>query len=115
MKDSDLLEEARASMTLFISVLSVWEVALLVEKKRVKLDRSLDAWLDLSFTLWEIQLMPLTRNIAVEATRLPGELHRDPADRILAATARVEDLTLVTHDRALLAYARQGYLRARKV
>ena len=54
----------------------------------------------------------MTPEIAVESTCLPGELHGDPADRIIAATARELGATLVTADRKLLDYAAAGYLRA---
>jgi PIN domain nuclease of toxin-antitoxin system len=56
---------------------------------------------------------PLTPEIAVESSRLPGPFHNDPIDRILAATARIEGLILVTRDRAILDYARHGHVRAR--
>ena len=113
--NSQLMEDALASLQLFVSVISIWEVALLVQRERLQLERSLESWLDLSFTRWAVQMADLTREIAIESTRLPGEFHRDPADRILAATARIEDLTLLTRDQRMLNYARQGHLRARRV
>ncbi len=113
--NSQLMEDARASLQLFVSVISIWEVALLVQRERLQLERSLESWFDLSFTGWAVQMADLTREIAIESTRLPGEFHRDPADRILAATARIEDLTLLTRDQRMLNYARQGHLRARRV
>jgi len=113
--DGQLMEEARAGRQLFVASISIWEVAQLVARGRLTLERSLDSWLDLSFTGWAMQTIELNRDIAVEASRLPGELHRDPADRILSATARIEDLTLLTRDRQLLAYAKQGHLRAKRI
>jgi PIN domain nuclease of toxin-antitoxin system len=113
--NSQLMEDARVSLELFVSVISVWEVSLLVQRGRLQLERSLESWLDLSFTGWAVQMADLTREIAVESTRLPGDLHRDPSDRILAATARAEDMTLLTRDTNLLTYAKQGHLRARRV
>jgi PIN domain nuclease of toxin-antitoxin system len=56
-----------------------------------------------------VQLAPLTPEIAVASTRLPFEMHADPADRILVATARHLGATLVTADKALLEMARQGH------
>lgn len=50
--------------------------------------------------------------IALASTMLPGEIHRDPADRFLVATARTLDCRLMTRDRKILTYADQGYLRA---
>ena len=55
---------------------------------------------------------PLTAEIAVECHQLPDRLHNDPVDRILVATARIEGLTLLTRDRAILDYAAKGHLRA---
>jgi PIN domain nuclease of toxin-antitoxin system len=54
----------------------------------------------------------LTSDIAVSCHQLPGRLHSDPIDRILVATARIENLALVTRDRAILEYAAQGHVRA---
>ncbi len=55
-------------------------------------------------------LTELTPKVLMESSFLPGSLHPDPADRIIAATAREFDLTVVTRDRALLDYGREGYL-----
>lgn len=51
-----------------------------------------------------IRLLPLTPQIAIEANHLPGEFHRDPADCIITATARIHGATLLTVDRRILAY-----------
>ena len=51
-------------------------------------------------------------DIAIEAAMLPGDFHRDPADRLLVATARLLDLTIVTSDAKILAYAAAGHVRA---
>jgi PIN domain nuclease of toxin-antitoxin system len=59
--------------------------------------------------------VPVSPWILIESVRLPGKLHRDPADRILAATARENGLTLLTRDDALLEYAAEGHLAARKL
>jgi PIN domain nuclease of toxin-antitoxin system len=55
-------------------------------------------------------VVPLTPEIALESTRLPAPFHGDPADRIIAATARRFSARLLTKDRKLLAYGRQGHL-----
>jgi PIN domain nuclease of toxin-antitoxin system len=54
----------------------------------------------------------LTPEIAIESSHLPGDMHGDPADRILAATARILGATLLTKDQRLIEYSRQHYLRA---
>lgn len=106
---------AQKERVLFASVISVWEAANLEAKGRVQLGAGVHAWLQQSFADDGIQLLPLSPEIAVESTRLPGNLHRDPADRILVATARIEGLTLLTRDARLLEYGRKGHLRTRKV
>lgn len=86
---------------LWLSPISVWELLLLVERGRVELDRDPDAWLDEALARAPMREAPLTHAIARESrrVRLP---HGDPADRFLAATARVLELALVTADRRLL-------------
>jgi PIN domain nuclease of toxin-antitoxin system len=59
-----------------------------------------------------VQIESLTPHILIESSFLPGRLHRDPADRILVATARSQGLTLVTRDHFILDYAEQGYVSA---
>jgi PIN domain nuclease of toxin-antitoxin system len=110
-----VLEVAQAERKLFGSAISVLEIAQLEMKSRVQLSSDITAWLKESFADDGIQLLPLSPAIAVESTRLPGDFHRDPADRILAATARIEGLTLLTRDTRLLDYGRKGHLRTRKI
>lgn len=110
-----LLTSAQRDGRLFGSIISIWETANLEAKGRISLAGGIHQWLESSFADDGIQLLPLSSQIAVLSTRLPGTLHRDPADRILAATARIERLTLLTRDANLLAYGRQGHLRVRKM
>jgi PIN domain nuclease of toxin-antitoxin system len=77
------------------------------------LDLALDvrAWVTQALAFPGLQVRGLSPSIAIESTRLPGQVHRDPADRILIATARQLGASLVTCDEAMLSYARQGHLR----
>lgn len=59
-----------------------------------------------------VQALELTADILIDSSLLPGELHGDPADRIIITTARALDLTVVTRDRHILDYADRGYVRA---
>ena len=95
----------------FVSVMSVWEVGLLHAKQRVALGLALPIWVQRALAP-PITLGALASDIAVSCHQLPGRLHSDPIDRILVATARIENLTLVTRDRAILEYAAQGHVRA---
>jgi PIN domain nuclease of toxin-antitoxin system len=83
---------------LWLSPISTWEVLTLNYKGRIRLDRDLREWL--SRATAGTREAPLTHEIALVAREL--SLHQDPADRILAATAQVLDLTLVTADARLL-------------
>lgn len=74
-----------------VSLFSCWEVAKLVELNRLTLHCPIDEWMDTAFTYPGIQVLELTPKIAIESTQLPGEFHRDPADQIIVATARIHD------------------------
>jgi PIN domain nuclease of toxin-antitoxin system len=87
-----------------ISAISCWEVAKLVEYKRLTLPCSLSAWFEQALGYPGVRLLELTPEIAAESCRLPGEFHRDPADQIIVATARVHGCSLVTSDKKVIAY-----------
>ena len=117
LSQSSMLElnKFQRAGVLFGSVISVWEIALLESLRRVVLQTTIEEWLQTSFEDDGIQLQEISVAAAVEANRLPGAFHRDPVDRILVATARQMDFTLLTRDDVLLAYAKAGHLRARRV
>lgn len=84
--------------------ISCWEVAKLVELRRIVLSRPISEWLDLALAYPFVQLLALTPSIAVESSQLPGTFHRDPADQIIVATARVFGCPLLTLDSKILDY-----------
>jgi PIN domain nuclease of toxin-antitoxin system len=106
----DRIRQASKEGTVLISAISIWEVALLQVKGRLRLSRDLDEWVRTGLSAPGVRLAELSPEILVESTRLPGAVHGDPADRMLIATARRLGATLVTRDAAILSYARQGYL-----
>ena len=87
-----------------VSAISVWEVAMLVSKQRIRLDRPVELWVDIALALPGIQLAPLEPAIAVRSAKLPGEIHPDPADRIIVATALEYAVPIVTPDERIRAY-----------
>jgi PIN domain nuclease of toxin-antitoxin system len=87
-----------------INAISCWEIAKLVERGRLELPCSLEEWFAQALNYPGIRLLELTPDIAVESTRLPGTFHRDPADQIIVATARVHRCPLVTADTKILNY-----------
>ena len=84
-----------------VSAISAWEVATLVAKGRLELDRDVLVWIRQALALPRVTLVPITPEIAVRSTRLGPTFPGDPADRILAATARELGAALVTRDAAL--------------
>ena len=97
--------EANENNTLGISAISCWEIAKLVEYKRLNLPSSLNKWFQQALNYPGIRLLELTSEIAVESTRLPGKFHRDPADQIIVATSRICGCPLLTSDKKLLNYS----------
>lgn len=87
-----------------ISIISCWEVAKAVERKGITLDDDVERWIEAALSEPRIVLLPLTPRIVVESTRLPPTFHRDPADQMIVATARVLDLPLMTADRRIREY-----------
>lgn len=94
---------AEAPNGLGVAAISVWEVAKLVERNRLQLIVPVEQWLPRALQP-PVVLLPLTPEVAVESTRLPGTFHRDLADQLVVATARVFDCPLVTLDRLIRAY-----------
>jgi len=87
-----------------VSAISFWEVAKLVERRRLELPCALDEWMGQALIYPGLRIIHLTPEIVIESCRLPGEFHRDPADQIIVATARIHGCSLVTSDKKLLAY-----------
>lgn len=103
---------AAAESKVHISPISAWEVATLVAKRRIALAMSVEAWFYRLISLEGAVLSEMPPGVLIASVSLPGSPPNDPADRILAATAREYGLTLVTRDRRLLKYADEGHLRA---
>lgn len=111
----DRINEAGKKGKVFISVISVWELSMLVAKNRISLSKSIHQWVEASFSQPGVNLALLTPKIAIESSFLPGDFHGDPADRIIVATARSEDLVLLTRDKKILNYGEEKYLHYLKV
>jgi PIN domain nuclease of toxin-antitoxin system len=96
--------EANEDKEIGVSAISLWEIAKLVENKRLELPIPLEKWFKQALSYPGIRIVELTPEIATESTRLPGEFHKDPADQIIVATARIMKCTLVTSDEEILEY-----------
>lgn len=89
---------------LLVSAISVWEVAMLVAKRRIQLDRPVEQWIDIALAMPKIQFVALEPAVAVRSTKLPGAFHPDPADRIIVATALEHGVVVVTPDERIRSY-----------
>lgn len=95
--------QAEAASGLGVCAISCWEVAKLVERGRLVLSVPVQQWLTQALQPPVLQL-PLSPEVAVGSTQLPGAFHRDPADQLIVATARHYDCPLVTLDGLIRAY-----------
>ena len=82
----------------FLADISLWEASLLISKGRLVIDQDAESWLALAASPAVVQLCPISPSVAAEVGRLPAAFHQDPADRLIAATARAAGLSLATHD-----------------
>ena len=96
---------------LAVSPMTAWEIAMLAAKGRIALAIGPDVWFERFRALPGVTLAELPVSVLIAAAALPGSPPADPVDRILAATARAFEYTLVTRDRHLLAYGAIGHAR----
>lgn len=99
---------------MLVSAVTGWEIGLATTKPRhpLVLLPTAQLWLADLLTRPGFRRVPLEPEVALSAATLPGNLHRDPADRLLIATARDLGVPLVTRDRRILDYAQQGHVEA---
>lgn len=109
-----LAELADERNKLFVSTVSTMEIARLVQQDLFSLQISMDHWVRESLAALQCNSLELSHEAAIEAYNLPGSFHKDPADRMLVATARTQNLTLITADTKILAYTGVRTLDARQ-
>lgn len=107
----DIVTKSLRQHQAYLAAISLWEISMLDRKKRIVLDMPCLSWIHKFIDLTQIQIIPLNVEIAVESCHLPESFHADPADRMIVATARTENLTLLTRDERILEYGQQSYVR----
>ncbi len=109
----DMLGKARREGSVIaVSPITAWEIGLLNSRGRLPMLMEPTIWFrTLAAQPW-LTLAPLTPDILIQSSFLPGQPPRDPADGIIAATARASGYRVVTRDRLLLDYAEAGHLEA---
>jgi len=100
--------EAHQQTRLYLSAISIWEIAMLQKQSRIALHQSIDTWIQQATQ--GLQIVDINTAIALESVALPNCTHKDPADRLIIATARVLNLSLITQDEKILAYQQMGFL-----
>jgi PIN domain nuclease of toxin-antitoxin system len=96
---------------IWVSVFSAWEIGMLASKGRLMTAREPRLWFDSAVSKFGAGILGVTTELLLQSSFLPEPLHGDPADRILIATARSYDLTIVTRDRAILTYGAAGNVK----
>ena len=95
----EAIRQARQKSTIAVASITLWELAWLAENRRIQVAMSVESFVQ--ETVARVIVTPLTPVIATLAVRLPEKFPRDPADRIIAATAIVEGVSLVTADKGI--------------
>jgi PIN domain nuclease of toxin-antitoxin system len=98
----------RAGSAVFVSAITAWEIGLLVSRNRLSLVARPERWFQRLLAIPGVKLADLSPDILIASSFLPGEPPRNPADRIILATARDLGATLITRDRLLLKYGEDG-------
>ena len=106
------MEEAVAQgARILVSPITAWEIGLLVSKGRFIVSQDAARWFA-EMLEGGVALAPITPEILIQSSFLPHSPLRDPADKVVAATARALGCTVVTRDRLLLEYAEAGWISA---
>lgn len=110
--DPTLSKKAKAAIEreldggeILVSSISAWEIAMLVEREKLVLSMDVGSWLAAVADIEAVHFVPVDPEIAVKSVELPGEFHKDPADRMIVATARKFSVALVTKDEKIRGYA----------
>ena len=106
-----LIHKTIVESSVFLSAISLWETAMLVAKDRIEIEKPLSTWLEETIYQTKVKIMPITCQIAAESCQLPGNCHKDPADRLIIATARIEGMSLLTKDKNIIHYSKQNHLK----
>ena len=107
----NIIDKARNSNSLYISAISIWEIAMLANKNKIALSVNLNSWIDKLLSLPGINLVDLSTDILLESCALPHYSHKDPADRMIISSTRAIDACLISFDQKIIDYANKGYLK----
>mgnify|MGYP000439292657 CR=1 FL=1 len=99
-----IAETLASDSEILVSSISAWEIAILIVKGRLVLSMDVESWLDEVSQIDGVRYVPVNNEIGIKSTLLPGEFHKDPADRMIVATARLYAVPVVTADEKIIQY-----------
>lgn len=100
----ETIEGERRDGRILISSISAWELAMLVSRGRLELTMDIAEWLSTVGSIDSVEFVPVDNDIALKSVQLPGTFHKDPADRMIVATAHRFGVPIVTADEKILDY-----------
>lgn len=109
------IDVAQQNKLLLLSSISLWEIAMLEQKKRIDIRQPLKTFLESIINIQGLAIKDISIEVAVESNLLADSFHNDPADRLIVATAKYYNATLLTRDQKILAWAEQGAIETLKV
>lgn len=98
------IEKNSKKQEIIISTISTWEIYLLIKNNKLELSQDVDSWIQKVEQLSPVLFVSVDNTIAAKSVNLPEPFHKDPADRIIIATALTIGATLITSDRKILKY-----------
>ena len=107
----DVITAAQNSDSLYIASITLWEIAMLIQKQRISVFKRTADFLSSITSIDGLHLIQMNADIAAESVALPGGFIGDPADCLIIASAREAAATLITKDQKILDWAKQGYLK----
>jgi PIN domain nuclease of toxin-antitoxin system len=107
----EVIKSAKADKSLYLSSISLWEIAMLAQKQRISVYRRIADFLQTIENIRGLNILQITANIAAESVTLPGDIHNDPADRIIIASCREISATLVTRDQKIIDWGNLGHMK----
>jgi PIN domain nuclease of toxin-antitoxin system len=105
-----LIESRFVKGQLCLSPISAWEIGMLVSKDKLKIEQPVALWFADFVHRFDISILEITPEIAINSSFLPGKLHGDPGDRIIVATALAHSIALISADNELISYSKQGFI-----
>ena len=109
-----IIEQALLNDDLYFADISLWEIAMLIEKQRLIVMLPLQEWIDQLVKMLKLHILPMTTQIVADSVQLPLGFHADPADQLIVATARCMKGTLITRDEKILAWSQMGFVKTLK-